>query len=116
MSELGVAGTCEMSQPWVAIVRNRRSGTGRRREEIRALIAGLRRHGLRPRLYSKRERLSERLTQSLHGDSLVAVVAAGGDGTINDCVNRFTGVPLAAHPTLGCRGGGGHCPGRETTV
>ena len=87
-----------MSQPWVAIVRNRRSGTGRRREEIRALIAGLRRHGLRPRLYSKRERLSERLTQSLHSDSLVAVVAAGGDGTINDCVNRFTGVPLAILP------------------
>jgi YegS/Rv2252/BmrU family lipid kinase len=87
-----------MNQRWVAIVRNRRSGTGRRREQVLALVGRLHRHGLRPRLFSQRERLTERLTQEIHRETLVAVVAAGGDGTVNDCVNRFPGVPLAILP------------------
>jgi YegS/Rv2252/BmrU family lipid kinase len=87
-----------MSQRWVAIVRNPRSGTGRRREQIRALVGRLRRNGLRPRLFSKRERLADRLLQNVHRETLIAVVAAGGDGTVNDCINRFPGVPLATLP------------------
>jgi diacylglycerol kinase (ATP) len=87
-----------MNERWVAIVRNRRSGAGRGREQIRALVAGLRRHGIRPRLFSKRERLSERLEAGVYSAALAAVVAAGGDGTINDCVNRFPGIPLAVLP------------------
>jgi diacylglycerol kinase family enzyme len=87
-----------MSQPWVAIQRNPRSGSGRRRRLLFDLVAELRRHGLRPRLYTRRDRLNERLDVERHRDDLVCIVAAGGDGTVGDLINRFPGIPLALFP------------------
>jgi YegS/Rv2252/BmrU family lipid kinase len=87
-----------MTAPWVAIQRNPHSGSGTRRRELQELIAGLRGHGLRPRLFSRRELFDRRLLEPRARDGLVCVVAAGGDGTICDVLNRMPGVPVAILP------------------
>ncbi|MBW3539069.1 MAG: diacylglycerol kinase family lipid kinase [Planctomycetes bacterium] len=84
--------------PWVAIMRNRRSGAGRGRGELLALVRRLREHGIQPRLFSRRERPPARLVDEHRRGKLLALVAAGGDGTVAECVNRFPGVPLAVLP------------------
>lgn len=87
-----------MAQPWVAIQRNPRSGSGPRRQVLLELINRLKFHGIRPRLYSQREKLTERLEIERHRDDLVCLVGAGGDGTADDLINRFPGLPLAVLP------------------
>ncbi len=87
-----------MSKRWVAIQRNPRSGSGQRRALLLELIACLRGHGLRPRIFSRRERLQEYLTNPDRRASLVCIVAAGGDGTAGDVINRYPGVPVAVLP------------------
>jgi diacylglycerol kinase family enzyme len=87
-----------MSTPWVAIQRNPRSGTGARRRELLQLVAGLKKHRLRARVFSNREKMDARLRDPGRRDSLVCVVAAGGDGTICDVINRVPGIPLAILP------------------
>lgn len=87
-----------MTAPWVAIQRNPRSGSGARRVQLLELAAVLRRLGIRPRIYSRRERLAERLEIEAHRETLVCIVAAGGDGTIADVINRFPGTPIAILP------------------
>ena len=87
-----------MKGPWVAIQRNPTSGTGRRRGVLLELIRELRRRGIRPRLFASRERMQATLTDPAARETLVCVLAAGGDGTIGDVVNRFPGVPLATLP------------------
>ncbi len=42
-----------MKRPWVAIQRNPRSGAGPRARILLELIAELKKHGLRPHLFSK---------------------------------------------------------------
>lgn len=87
-----------MTSDWVAIQRNPRSGAGPRAAVIRELIRELRRHGLRPRLFSKRERLDAAVADDAQRANLRCIVAAGGDGTIVDVVNRHPGVPVAVLP------------------
>jgi diacylglycerol kinase (ATP) len=87
-----------MSAPWVAIQRNPTSGAGLQRAELLHLVSHLRRLGIRPRLYSRRERLQARLDIAEERQNLVCLVAAGGDGTVGDLVNRFAGLPLAVLP------------------
>jgi len=62
------------------------------------LVRELRRHGLRPRLYSCREKLAAALKDPAKRASLRCIVAAGGDGTVGDLINRHPGVPLAILP------------------
>jgi diacylglycerol kinase family enzyme len=87
-----------MSLPWVAIQRNPTSGAGLQRAELLHLVSHLRRLGIRPRLYSRRERLSARLQNPDERRQLVCLVAAGGDGTVGDLVNRFPDLPVAVLP------------------
>jgi diacylglycerol kinase family enzyme len=90
--------TVVMTGPWVAIQRNPRSGSGRRRLELVELCSSLRRHSITPRLFVRREDFDERVREPTSRSHLVAVVAAGGDGTVVDVVNRNPELPLAVLP------------------
>ena len=87
-----------MNRPWVAIQRNPNSGSGRRKSLILDLVAALKRVGLRPRVFSRRDRLDARLQDPEARANLVCIVAAGGDGTIADVVNRFPGQLVCPFP------------------
>lgn len=86
------------TQPWVAIQRNPRSGAGLQGKPIRELIAELRRLGIRPRLYSKREELDQAVNDPVARENLKGIVAAGGDGTLLDVMNRHPNIPIAILP------------------
>ena len=83
---------------WVAIQRNPTSGSGRNRGMLLDLVRRLKEHGLRPRLFSRRERLGDVLADPQRRDELVCVVAAGGDGTVDDVINRYPGLPMTVCP------------------
>jgi diacylglycerol kinase (ATP) len=85
-------------RPWVAIQRNPRSGSGKRRRALFDLASALKRHDLRPHIYSRRESLAARIKDPERKAALVAIVAAGGDGTIADIANRYPGVPACPFP------------------
>ena len=87
-----------MKRPWVAIQRNPTSGTGTRRGVLLELIRELKRCGIRPRVFANRERMQAKLADPVAREQLVCVLAAGGDGTIGDVVNRYPGLPLATLP------------------
>jgi diacylglycerol kinase (ATP) len=87
-----------VARPWVAIQRNPGSGGGSRGAEILELCRRLSALGIRPRLFSHRQTLARRLIGGGF-DGLVGLVAAGGDGTVADLINRFPGVPIAVFPT-----------------
>ena len=87
-----------MSEQWIAIQRNPRSGSGQKRETLISLIRELRRRGLKPRLFKSRERLTELLHSPEQLESLRCIVAAGGDGTVCDVINRFPEVPVCPFP------------------
>ena len=87
-----------MIRPWVAIQRNPRSGSGKRRRFLLDLASALKRHDLRPHIFSRREILAERLKDPERRSALVGIVAAGGDGTLTDVANRFPGVPACPFP------------------
>ncbi|MBI1313950.1 hypothetical protein GC176_21865 [bacterium] len=87
-----------MSEQWIAIQRNPHSGSGQRRENLTALIRELRRRGLKPRLFKSRERLTRILQSPEQHASLRCIIAAGGDGTVCDVINRFPDVPVCPFP------------------
>jgi diacylglycerol kinase (ATP) len=87
-----------MPRPWVAIQRNPTSGGGAGRAELLAMCRRFVQLGIRPRLFSRRDRLSERLGRPDSRQGLVGLIAAGGDGTVGDLVNRFPDLPLAVLP------------------
>jgi diacylglycerol kinase family enzyme len=83
---------------WVAVQRNPVSGAGQDRAAIVELMLRLREHGVHPRLFANRERLRRRLDDPRWRARLDCIVAAGGDGTVGDVINRFPGVPVAILP------------------
>ena len=85
-------------EPWVAIQRNPKSGSGGARREVLDLVVNLRRLGLRPRIFTRRERLANALADPIRRKSLHCIVSAGGDGTFRDLINRYPGVRLALFP------------------
>lgn len=87
-----------MKRPWVAIQRNPRSGSGPRARILLELVSELKKQGLRPHVFSKRDRCDERLKELEAEDRPRCLVAAGGDGTIGDLVNRFPNDPIAVLP------------------
>ncbi len=90
--------TSQRSAEWVAIQANPRAGAGTERQEIGRLVDSLRRHGLRPLLFKNRERLGRILSNPDLKRRLRCIVAAGGDGTVADVLNRFPDVPFTILP------------------
>jgi diacylglycerol kinase family enzyme len=71
----------------------------RKRQVVEQLCAALGTRGFRAEVYSDRERLVERAHHEHDRGTLRAVVAAGGDGTASDLVNRTApSVPIALLP------------------
>ena len=87
----------EQTSRWVAIQRNPRSGSGLR-QPLLDFVRTLSTLGIRPRLYSQRERLDASLADPERREALHAIVAAGGDGTILDLINRHPGIPVGVLP------------------
>lgn len=85
-------------QPWVAIQRNPTSGSGGAKRELLSLVHHLFQHDLRPRIFTRRERLAAALADPRRRASLICIVAAGGDGTFRDIVNRYPGIRVAVLP------------------
>lgn len=83
---------------WVAIQRNPTSGSGPKAAVVRELIRRLKSHGIRPRLFARRERLEALLADERKRDGLLCIVAAGGDGTVGDVLNRYPNLPLTVCP------------------
>ena len=88
-----------MSQPWVAIQRNPKSGAGSQRRALIELMRELQRQGLSPRVFTDRAQLRRWVEDPAKREALICIVAAGGDGTAADVMNRYPGVPVALLPT-----------------
>ena len=86
------------SGSWVVVQRNPLSGSGRGVRELRRLLVELRARGYRVRLFSERARLDAWMRVAAGVREVRCIVAAGGDGTVADLVNRHPGVPLAILP------------------
>jgi diacylglycerol kinase family enzyme len=80
----------------VAILANPRAGPKRRRRFVESFARRLLSLGLAPVVYWHRRELSEAVASG--GEGLRCVVAAGGDGTLLEVVNRAPGVPVALLP------------------
>ena len=92
MAGAGVSGS------WVVVQRNPLSGSGRGVRELFRLVWALRRRGFRVRLFSDRVRLDAWMRAASGIREVRCIVAAGGDGTVADLVNRHPGVALAVLP------------------
>jgi diacylglycerol kinase (ATP) len=83
----------------VLIVVNVTAGRGGRRSALADLIGALQHHGLQAEQVDSLDSLAEQSNQLLRSGQLRAVVAAGGDGTVAEVINR-TGpdTPIAVYP------------------
>ena len=79
---------------FVAIQRNPRSGSGRGRGELLKLVLELRRLGYRIRMFKSRELLDRWVRSKKVG----RIIAAGGDGTLADVLNRHPHATLFPFP------------------
>lgn len=84
--------------PWVAIQRNPTSGAGKRSQPILELIRHLKTLSIQPRLFSCRADFDSAVNDPSRRPHLIAAVAAGGDGTVLDLVNRHPTLPLCVLP------------------
>jgi len=90
----------------VVVIHNPNAGRGRRRHRLHTVVEALQRAGsrveLRPTVLAgdARRFAREAVESAARGEGPDVVVAAGGDGTINDVVNGLAGggVPLALLP------------------
>jgi diacylglycerol kinase family enzyme len=81
----------------VAILANPRAGTGKSQRVVKALVGALRSRGFEPVLCWQREELTE-LASGARARELRCVVAAGGDGTLLEVLNRAPGLPVTLLP------------------
>lgn len=86
------------SDSWVVVQRNPLSGSGYGVRELKRLLFELRERGFRVRLFSVRSRLDAWMRAASGVREVRCIVAAGGDGTVADLVNRHPGIPLAILP------------------
>jgi diacylglycerol kinase family enzyme len=83
-------------QTQVAILANPRAGADHARRRVDTLARQLHARGLVPRVCWHRRELSEAVASDR--EHLRCVVAAGGDGTLLEVLNRAPGVPVALLP------------------
>ena len=81
----------------VPILANPRAGSGRSRRVVEELEVALRARGMIPSVCWQREELDALIADSTR-DDLRCVVAAGGDGTLLEVINRAAGVPATVLP------------------
>src|SRR5947208_3309383 len=81
----------------VPILANPRAGSGKSRRIVDGLVIALRARALTPLLCWHREELDKVLGASARED-VRCVVAAGGDGTLLEVINRAAGIPAAVLP------------------
>ncbi len=84
------------SRSEVAILANPVAGKGPSRGLVEELVAALRQRGFEANLCWERERLAALAAE--RGSELRCVVAAGGDGTLAEVLNRAPGVTVALLP------------------
>ena len=92
------ASTIPDDKRLVVIQRNPRSGSGAGRAELLKLVRALRTFQYRVRMFRSREKLDAFLSTERNQQQLRCLVAAGGDGTVADVVNRHPGCPVAILP------------------
>jgi diacylglycerol kinase (ATP) len=83
---------------YVLIQRNPRAGARQRRHELLQLVRELKALGFIPRMFRERARLDAWMADADRRSRVRCLVAAGGDGTVNDLLTRFPGMPLAVLP------------------
>jgi diacylglycerol kinase family enzyme len=81
----------------VPILANPRAGSGKSRRIVDGLVNALRARNLTPAVCWRREELDDVLACSGR-EEIRCVVAAGGDGTLLEVVNRAAGVPATILP------------------
>lgn len=81
----------------VPILANPRAGSSASRRIVEDCEQALRRHGLSPALCRTREEL-DTLLASTRRNSVRCIIAAGGDGTLLEAVNRAPGLPITVLP------------------
>jgi YegS/Rv2252/BmrU family lipid kinase len=84
------------SLPLVAVLANPTASSSAAPETLEELVRSLRSFGLDSVVCWRRDEFAEILDR--HRDRLQCVVAAGGDGTLNELLNRKPGVPVAVLP------------------
>jgi len=89
--------TLDPAKKRVAILANPRAGTGKAHRLVEGLVGSLRGRGMVPHLFWQREELSA-LVANGEGHELRCVVAAGGDGTLLEVLNRAPGLPVTMLP------------------
>lgn len=83
----------------VIISANPRAGARSSKDEVRQLVRLLEGHGLRAEVLHDLDEVAARTRRLRQDKTLRAVVAAGGDGTAHELVNRIEpGIPLAVLP------------------
>jgi len=83
---------------WIAIQRNPKSGSGKQQRLIQQLVSALSERGIVPFVYEDRTELDAAVNDPSKRDNLVGIVAAGGDGTVLDVLNRHADVPICPFP------------------
>lgn len=97
MIEIGSSARLPDDTTKVAILVNPRAGSGSSLRLVRELEQALRAHRLHPTICWERESLSE-LMAATSREEWRCVVAAGGDGTLLEVVNRAQGAPVSLLP------------------
>lgn len=80
----------------VLVLANPRAGSNHAQPMVASLLHGLEHAGLKSIVCWERDHLSQELIQ--RKASLRCIVAAGGDGTVLEVLNRAPGVPIAVLP------------------
>jgi diacylglycerol kinase family enzyme len=90
-------GRLDPARKRVVVLANPRAGAGCSRAHVDELLAGLRERRLEPQVCWDRQEFSDAVRHEA-GGGLRCVVAAGGDGTLVETLNRAPGQPVALLP------------------